>query len=128
MQTSTTGAIETESFTARYERKNGMVFVRMTGTADMDVQERMQTFLDEVHQATTAARATEGVFEMSELCFMNSSCLSLLLRFITTVMELPPDRRYRVRFRPNANMRWQTKSFAALKSYGEDLVIVEATS
>ena len=65
METSTS-AIDTDSFTARYERKDGVVLVRMTGTADMDVQDRMQTFLDEVHQATTAAHATEGVFEMAE--------------------------------------------------------------
>ena len=56
---------------------------------------------------------------------MNSSCLSLLLRFINGIVALRASEQYRVRFKSNANLRWQKRSLAALHAYAQELVVVE---
>src|SRR5258708_35154770 len=117
--------IKAESFSAHYEAKGNQMIVWMRGNADMAVHERVKAFLDALDQAVRAARAKEAVFELAELYFMNSSCLSLLLRFINGVVGLRTPEQYKVRFRSNPNLRWQRKSLAALRAYAQELVVVE---
>ncbi len=117
--------IKADSFTAHYEEEGGRVVVSMRGNADMAVHERVKAFLDALDQAVRAAGAKEAVFELGELYFMNSSCLSLLLRFINGVVALRPGDQYKVRFRSNQNLRWQRKSLAALRAYAPDIVVIE---
>jgi hypothetical protein len=78
-----------------------------------------------VHRTASAAHATEVTFEIEELYFVNSSCLSLLLRFINTVTGAPESDQYRVRFKSNRNLTWQRKSLSALRSYAEELVVID---
>jgi hypothetical protein len=117
--------IKAESFSAHYETQGNTIVVWMRGNADMAVHERVKAFLDGLDQAVRAAGAKEAVFELRELYFMNSSCLSLLLRFINGVVGLRAAEQYKVRFRSNRNLRWQKKSLAALHAYAQELVVVE---
>jgi hypothetical protein len=117
--------IKAETFSADYERKGPALIVKMRGNADMAVHDQVKAFLDGVHHAARSAAAAETVFELGELYFMNSSCLSLMLRFINAVMELDARDQYRVRLRSNRNLRWQTKSLAALQAYAPDVVVIE---
>jgi anti-anti-sigma factor len=117
--------IKAESFTAHYEEQGDRVVVSMRGNADMAVHERVKAFLDALDQAVRAAGAKEAVFELAELYFMNSSCLSLLLRFINGIVAQRAGDQYKVRFRSNQNLRWQRKSLAALRAYAPDLVVIE---
>ena len=117
--------IEMDGFSARLERRGNSLVVPLKGNADMAVQERLRAFLDYLATASQASTVKEAVFELDELYFMNSSCLSLLLRFINRVLEFPDDRRPRVRFRSNPNLQWQRKSLQALQSYAQEIVVVE---
>lgn len=125
MTTTSANAIKAEGFSAHFEAKSGVVMVWMRGNADMAVHERVKAFLDKLDEAVRFARAPEAVFEFGELYFMNSSCLSLLLRFINGVVDRKASEQYRMRFRSNPNLRWQRKSLAALHAYAQDLVVVE---
>jgi hypothetical protein len=120
-----TNVIKAESFSAHYDAKGDKIVVVMRGNADMAVHERVKAFLDALDYAVRSARASEAVFEFGELYFMNSSCLSLLLRFINGVVGLRAADRYKVRFRSNHNLRWQKKSLAALRAYAQEIVFVE---
>jgi len=91
----------------------------------MAVHERLKAFLDDLHGTVKAARAKEAVFEFQELYFMNSSCLSLLLRFINTVVGTQSSQQYVVRFKSNPKLRWQQKSLDALRAYAQDHVFIE---
>jgi len=117
--------IELDGFSARLERRGTSLSVPLKGNADMAVQEKLRVFLDQLATASQASGVTEAVFELDELYFMNSSCLSLLLRFINRVLEFPGDRRPRVRFKSNPNLQWQRKSLQALQSYAQEVVVVE---
>jgi hypothetical protein len=117
--------IKAESFSAHYEAKGNQMIVWMRGNADMAVHERVKAFLDALDQAVRQAGSKEAVFELGELYFMNSSCLSLLLRFINGIVSLRASEQYRVRFKSNPNLRWQKRSLAALHAYAQELVVVE---
>jgi hypothetical protein len=121
----TVPAIKLEGFSAKSAGSGEKVLVEMKGNADIAVQEQLKTFCASIGAAARLAHAQEVVFDFRELYFMNSSCLSLLLRFINEVSEGSPQDRFTVRFRSNPNLRWQQKSLSALRAYAEELVIVE---
>ncbi len=119
------GKIKAGSFTALLEHRGNEIVVTMRGNADMAAHERLKACLDELHLTARTSRAKAAVFELGELYFMNSTCLSLFLRFINTLVETPASERYTVRFKSNPNLRWQQKSLAALQAYAHDLVVIE---
>ena len=125
MSAASSNSIKAEGFTAQLEHRGSVVVVSMRGNADMVVHERLKAFLDDLHGTVKAARAKEAVFEFEELYFMNSSCLSLLLRFINTVVGTQSSQQYVVRFKSNPKLRWQQKSLDALRAYAQDHVFVE---
>jgi len=117
--------VKTQWFAAQSERRDNAIFVTMSGNADMDVHERLKSFLHELHMLAKAVRPMEVVFQFHELYFMNSSCMSLLLRFINDIVSSRVADQYKVRFRSNPEQRWQRKSFDAMQAYAPDLVTVE---
>jgi anti-anti-sigma factor len=119
------GAIKAEGFTAQLEQRGSAVVVSLRGNADMSVHEKLKAFLDDLHATVRAAHAKEAVFNLEELYFMNSSCLSLLLRFINTVLGSHASQQYLVRFKANPKLRWQQKSLEALRAYAQDHVFIE---
>jgi anti-anti-sigma factor len=125
LSAASSNSIKAEGFTAQLEHRGSVVVVSMRGNADMVVHERLKAFLDDLHGTVKAARAKEAVFEFEELYFMNSSCLSLLLRFINTVVGTQSSQQYVVRFKSNPKLRWQQKSLDALRAYAQDHVFIE---
>ncbi len=119
------GEVKADGFSARVESRGGTIVVWMRGNADMAVHERLKGFFDALGAAAKVAHAKEIVFEFEELYFMNSSCLSLILRFINGVLEAKPAHQYKARFRSNPNLRWQKKSLQAIHAYAKELVIIE---
>jgi hypothetical protein len=117
--------INLEGFSTHTERKPGSLVVSLKGNADMAVQEQLRVFLDSLASLSQLSTVKEAVFDLGELYFMNSSCLSLLLRFINRVLEFPADRRPKVRFRSNPNLQWQKKSLQALQAYAQEVVVIE---
>ena len=122
--TSTPG-IRLDSFSAQSERRGDVIVVSMRGNADMAAHERLKSYLDELDVSAKTSHVKEAVFELQDLYFMNSTCLSLLLRLINAVATAKPEERYKLRFRSNPNLRWQKKSLEALRAYADELVVIE---
>jgi hypothetical protein len=117
--------IREQTFSTRSQHQANAIVVSMSGNADTAIHDRLKIFLDEVHETARAVRIKETVFEVRELYFMNSSCLSLFLRLINVVVESPSSQKYTLRFQSNPNLRWQKKSLQALASFAQDIVVVE---
>ena len=117
--------VQKDTFRTLSERRGDSIVVHLKGNADIDAQEHLKKFLDELHQQAMQLGIRTAVFELEELYFMNSSCLSLLLRHVNAVMATPSSKAYRLVFRPNGNLRWQKRSLQALGSYAPDIVSVE---
>ena len=123
MATPSRTGIKIEGFSAQSEQRGATIVVSLRGNADMAVHERLQKYLDELHGLARATHAKEAIFELQDLYFMNSTCLSLLLRFINGVVSAKPAEQYKLRFRSNPNLRWQKKSLDALHAFGADVLL-----
>jgi anti-anti-sigma factor len=113
------------TFGTRSERGSAGVVVHMRGNADIDAQEQLKLFLDALHDEARRLGLGAIVFDLDELYFMNSSCLSLLLRFVNAAMPSPNSQGIRLTFRSNPHLRWQRRSLQALRSYAPDIVSIE---
>ena len=118
-------SFKSQWFAAQAERRGESILVSLSGNADMDIHERLKRLLHELHTTAKAMRSTEVVFQFQELYFMNSSCMSLLLRFINDIVSSRPAEQFKVRLRANPEQRWQRKSFDAMQAYAPELVSVE---
>lgn len=125
MTTPSDSTVKTQWFTAQMEQRGDQIFVSMSGNADMEIHERLKKFLHDLHAMAKALRPQEVVFQFQELYFMNSSCMSLLLRFINDVQSSRAAEQFNVRLRSNPDQRWQRKSFDAMQAYAPELVTVE---
>jgi anti-anti-sigma factor len=119
------GQIQMDGFFATTEQRGASIAVRLGGNADMAVQENLKAFLDELSMTAKATATREVVFDWSDLYFMNSSCLSLLLRFINGILELGEQHRYKLKFMANPHLKWQEKSLKALHSYAKEIVVLD---
>jgi hypothetical protein len=125
MSLASVGEIRVETFVAQMKQQGDALVVGMRGNGDTAVLEQLKLFLDELLATAKSARVQEVTFEIQDLYFMNSSCLSLLLRFLNGSLEQRPPQRFRVRFRSNPNLRWQKKSLEAMRAYAMDIVVIE---
>jgi hypothetical protein len=114
-----------ESFSTKSERRPEGLSISLKGNADMAIHEKLKAFLESVDEQAKRHRMKEVSFELQDLYFMNSSCLSLLLRMINGIIDAANTHKYKVRFRSNPNLRWQKKSLQALHSYAQDIVVIE---
>jgi hypothetical protein len=117
--------IQMDGFSLKSAQTRAAIVATLRGNADLAVQEKLKAVLENISAMARANRAEEVVFDWHELYFMNSSCLSLLLRFINGVLELPAASRVKIRFRSSPTLKWQQKSLKALRSYASELVDVE---
>ena len=118
--------MRTEWFAAQVEqRSSAAIAISISGNADMEIHQQLKEFLDEVHSLAKHMRASEVVFQFHDLYFINSSCMSLFLRFVNNDLAERPADQYRIRLCSNPEQRWQRKSFDAMQAYARELVSVE---
>lgn len=96
--------------------------VKMTGNADMNALRAMTEFMTDLHDVASRTGVRRVVVDISDLYFMNSSCLRQFVVWISRVLELPASSQYRIRFVAHPKLAWQQRSLVALKNLAEDLV------
>jgi anti-anti-sigma factor len=117
--------IKRETFATQSQRQGDALLVTLCGNADMDVHDELRAFLDDLHEGAKANGVKELVFDLKELYFMNSSCLSTFLRLINRMVASRASHAYGLRFRTNQNLGWQRRNLQAIRAYAEELVSVE---
>ncbi len=117
--------VKLESFWTESSHCGETIAIKMRGNADMAAHDQLKRFLDDVHASAMASRIKQVGFDVQELYFMNSTCLSLLMRLINAVIESSSPPPYSLRFKSNPNLRWQARSLRALSSYALNVVFVE---
>jgi hypothetical protein len=114
--------VQMEHFTARAEAAAPRIVVRLSGNADQLVRDPLHALLAELKREAAKWTAEEVVVDVRDLYFMNSSCLSVIVRWIT---GLPKTGGWHVRFVCNTNLRWQKRSLQAMATLGDGLVVIE---
>jgi anti-anti-sigma factor len=99
--------------------------VEMRGNADVEAVAALGGFLEQLDATAKRLGVDEAVLELHDLYFMNSTCMSLLMRRVSDLMKEQTTKRYKLRFRSNPNLRWQKRSLQALRSLAQEIVIVE---
>jgi hypothetical protein len=82
----------------------------------------LNPFVDAVHAQLVQAGAREVHVDFQELEFCNSSGFKAFIHWIQKVKALPDAQRYRLRFHPSAQRKWQRTSLLALSCYEPGLV------
>jgi hypothetical protein len=111
-----------EAVSARATFEGDTVSVALVGNADMSAHAALRTYFGAVDAEVTRLGARELRVDVTQLYFMNSSCLSILSALINRISNRSAPSRYRIVFRFNRNLRWQERSIRALCNVAEDLV------
>ena len=117
--------IQLEHFSTVSRHQDRAIFVQMRGNADMQAQEVLDGLLQQLDADAKRLAVSETVVDVAELYFMNSSCLSLLMRWITSLMQETTAHRYTVRFKAHPTLRWQKRSLMALVTLAKGVVVIE---
>lgn len=116
--------IRERDFEAQAKRAGAVVTVSLTGNADLNVKQTLETLLQTVHAEAQRLEIAEVQFDVTRLEFMNSSCLKCLVTLISEIQELAPQKQYRLTFLSSRDMFWQKRSLHALACL-TDLVTVQ---
>jgi hypothetical protein len=92
----------------------------LAGNADGTVSKQLQELVRSIHGASI----THVQVDLRNLEFMAASCFNTFVMWIGLINELPPDRRYELRFVINPAVSWQRRSLTTLTCFATDIVRV----
>jgi len=101
------------------------IHLSMTGNADAMALTPIATLLADIDEEARRLAVKSAVADLSQLYFMNSSCLSLLVRWVTSRAAREETSGYKIRFVANPNLKWQKRSLSALIALAPSVVSVE---
>lgn len=111
-------AIHDPDFEAVFDVTEHTLVLR--GNADGRVAGRLEQLITQIH-----ASVTRGVkLDLGGLEFMAASCFNVFVLWVGLINELPPDRRYALRFTINPAVPWQRRSLTTLTCFATDIVSV----
>lgn len=96
---------------------------RFAGTGEAEGAAVLDRFLGQLHQKTLARELREVTLELTELEFINSSCLKAMVAWIYKVDT--EGRPYKIRLLRDPALHWQRTSLATLQRLAPEVVIIE---
>lgn len=97
--------------------------IKLTGNADSAAASHVDHFLVTLHRRLVANRADAISVDLTQLYFMNSSCLKAFASWIYDVKG--HGHPYQIRLRMNPGLNWQRRTLKTLVRMAPDLVKVE---
>jgi hypothetical protein len=119
--------VSTREFAADAAWEGSSIVLQFRGTADMDACAPLGAFVIGVHREAQRVGVERVIIDFHRLEFMNSSCFKEFIAWFGDLVELPPEKQYRIHFRSNGAMLWQRRSLHALRCFAIDLVTVESS-
>ncbi len=107
-------------------RLDGASALVMSGNADSAIVAQFESLVSDLHVALLNARVPHLDIDIKSLEFMNASCFNVLVTWVSTINDLPPEQRYQLRFTTNPAIPWQRRSIRTLSCFATDLVLVES--
>jgi hypothetical protein len=119
--------LSTSTFSVAVSASADRAVVLLSGNADTLILARFSSYIRSLHAEVSDQHIPEVHVDTGSLYFMTSSCLKVLVAWLTSITELEPEKRYKVVFLANADLHWQRRSFDALQHIAHDLVTVRPT-
>jgi hypothetical protein len=117
-------AIREPDFVAEVADVEGIV-LRLAGSADMSTRRPLEALIERLHGRLESTGVSAIRVDLRQLEFMSAASFTALVGWLSLVHELPPERRYRIRFHSNPHIRWQHRSLGALSCFATDVVAIE---
>src|SRR5262249_62422478 len=108
----------------RAGRAAGIV-LRLSGSADMSTRRPLEALIERLHGRLEAAGANAIRVDLRQLEFMSAASFNAFVGWLSLIHDLPPERRYRIRFQSNPLIRWQRRSLGALSCFATDVVAID---
>jgi len=118
----------TSTFSANGSESGGRAVLVLSGNADTLVLPRFSSYMKAFHAEVSEMGIQDVHVDTGKLYFMTSSCLKVLVAWLTSITELDPKKRYQVVFMSNPDLHWQRRSFDALRHIASGLVTVHPSS
>jgi hypothetical protein len=116
--------IRDPDFVAEIEQTES-IELRLSGSADISTRERLEALIQRLHGQLEADGASAVRVDLRQLEFMSAASFTALVSWLSLVHELPPERRYRIRFQSNPLIRWQRRSLGTLSCFATDVVAID---
>jgi len=104
---------------------NGM---KLTFSGDIDVQNPEPIFVpffEQIHNKLIENNIKYVELDFSKLTFLNSSGIKTLIKWITKVTPLPPEKKYRFKIIANSEITWQETSLKMLSMLAPGLIEIQ---
>ena len=101
------------------------ITLRLSGSADMSTRQPLEDLIERLHGRLEAGGASAIHVDLRQLEFMSAASFNALVGWLSLIQDLPPERRYRIRFHSNPHIRWQRRSLGALACFATDVVAIE---
>jgi hypothetical protein len=118
----------TSTFSASASESGGRAVLVLSGNADTLILNRFSSYMKAFHTDVSDQSLQEVHVDTGKLYFMTSSCLKVLVAWLTSVTELDAKKRYRVVFLSNPDLHWQRRSFDALRHIADGLMTVQPST
>jgi hypothetical protein len=99
--------------------------LRLSGSADISTKGPLEALIQQLHGQIEAQGVSAIRVDLRQLEFMSAASFTALVGWLSLVHDLPPERRYRIRFQSNPLIRWQRRSLGALSCFATDVVAIE---
>lgn len=99
--------------------------LKLVGSADAGTATELARLVSEIHSAMSDRGIREVIVDLRTLEFMSAGSFNALVTWLGLVNELPPEQRYRMRFRSSSNIMWQRRSLRTLSYFATDIIVIE---
>jgi hypothetical protein len=117
-------AVSGDDFSGTACHEDHRLVVSVKGNADNAALDALDQLLQRTHAEAKRLAVRETVVDLRQLEFMNSSCFKSFVSWINDVLELPPERHYKVQFLSNPKLHWQKRSLHSLRCFAVELITV----
>lgn len=100
--------------------------LKLVGSADAGAASDLTKLVTDLHAALAERGIREVVVDLRTLEFMSAGSFNALVTWLGLVNDLPPEQRYRMRFRSSSNIMWQRRSLRTLSCFATDIIAIES--
>lgn len=123
MRNAELSSIAEAAIAIEYEFQDDAAYVRIRGNGDMDAAPILGKNVSVLHGYAVGRKTKTMCFDLTQLYFLNSSCLKAFASLITLNHQLSSEERYKIVF--CIGLPWQRRTFEALRILGKGLVVLE---
>lgn len=115
-------SIALEGFGVQVSQLGRHVTITLRGSADMEAIDPFRKALQQLQRELVRLNLNSVEFDFRQLYFINSSCIKVLLQFVTS--KRGEDSHCPVQFTIDPNLSWQMRAFSPVQRFAPQAVSI----